>query len=84
MTLPKNFRKSVNGDRQCITIEMIHAGTIATEGEGLWIPKSTQGRHSKTIGRWLISFTGAITSRSDLISKGLSKRKHSDSDSDLG
>ena len=56
-----------HAERRNVTIEVIHAGTIATEGEGLWIPKFIQGRYPKPNGGWRVCFTGVIKSRSDLV-----------------
>ena len=58
---------------RAITNKMIHAGTIATRGEGLWIPKYTT--QSEADGHWLIRFTGVTTTRKEATRKGLSKRK---------
>ena len=60
---------------RAITAKMIHAGTIATRGEGLKIPKYT--RNSEADGHWLIRFTGVTTTRREVIKKGMSKRKRS-------
>ncbi|KAL3786252.1 hypothetical protein ACHAW5_001033 [Stephanodiscus triporus] len=53
-------------ERLNVSIEMIHAGTIATEGEGLWIPKFIQ-RSAKPNGGVRVCFTGVIKSHSDMI-----------------
>jgi hypothetical protein len=57
---------------RAITAKMIHAGTIATRGEGLSIPKYTRFP-SKADGHWLIRFTGVTTTHREASRKGKSK-----------
>ena len=84
VTIP-NLRSSMAHDgSRTITNKMIHAGTIDSGGEGLWIPKSSRGRNPKPIGRCLICFTGVTTTQSDAIRKGFSKRRRSEFDSYSG
>lgn len=77
VTLPKFMPKSMTGGKKSrITIPMIHEGTIATKGEGLRIPKATQGKYSKTIGYTLVRFTGVTKSHREVIREAwLNKRK---------
>jgi hypothetical protein len=91
-TLPRNFQGNSHAERQCVSIETIHAGNIATEGKGLWIPKFAMGRYAKPNGGVRVCFTGVIKSHSDVIREAgggrrkgkttLSKRRRSESNSD--
>ncbi len=67
VTLPNRFPNIGNhADRPNVSIEKIHAGTIATDGEGLWIPKFTNRRNPKPNGGLRVRFTGVIKSHSDM------------------
>jgi len=74
--IPNIPRSMAHDDSRAITAKMIHAGTIATRGEGLSIPKYTRNP-SKADGHWLIRFTGVTTTRREVVRKGMSKRKRS-------
>ena len=71
--LPKSMTQ--DGKQGAVTAKMIHAGTIASRGEGLTIPKYT--RKQEADGHWLIRFTGVATTHREATRKGLSKRKRS-------
>ena len=68
-----------DGKQGAVTNKMIHAGTIASRGEGLTIPKYTRPKglthKQEADGHWLIRFTGMATTHREATRKGLSKRK---------
>jgi hypothetical protein len=73
VTIPNLPSSMAHDGSKAITAKMIHAGTIASRGEGLTIPKYT--KQSEADGHWLIRFTGVTTTRSGATRKGMRKRK---------
>jgi hypothetical protein len=73
--IPNLPRSMAQDGKKGITAKMIHAGTIASRGEGLTIPKYT--KQSEADGHWLIRFTGMTTTHREVTRKGMRKRKRS-------
>ena len=62
-----------SNQQKVVAVGDIHAATIATEGEGLWIPKLTVGGFSKLNGGAWVCFTGVKKSHQDTIREGIVK-----------